>query len=132
MGGGDVVGPAGATDNAIPRYDGVTGKLIQNSSVLITDLGSINLSGSSAAYEIVGKTVLFASDVTFTTLVGIGAGGTPVAAGFRNTAVGYQAMLNIASGNEHTAVGYQAMLGINDGFFCVAVGFQALFNAVLS
>ena len=30
-GGGDVFGPAGATDNALARYDGATGKLIQDS-----------------------------------------------------------------------------------------------------
>jgi len=34
---GDVVGPATATDNAIVRYDGATGKLIQNSVVTIAD-----------------------------------------------------------------------------------------------
>jgi len=34
---GDVVGPASATDNAIARYDTTTGKLIQNSVVLIAD-----------------------------------------------------------------------------------------------
>lgn len=34
---GDVVGPASATDNALPRFDGETGKLIQNSGVLIND-----------------------------------------------------------------------------------------------
>jgi hypothetical protein len=34
---GDVVGPASATDNAIVRYDGATGKLIQNSVVTIAD-----------------------------------------------------------------------------------------------
>lgn len=34
---GDVVGPASATDNAIARYDGTTGKLIQNSGVTISD-----------------------------------------------------------------------------------------------
>ena len=34
---GDVVGPGTATDNAIPRYDGTTGKLIQNSVVTIAD-----------------------------------------------------------------------------------------------
>lgn len=34
---GDVVGPASATDNAIVRYDGTTGKLIQNSAVTIAD-----------------------------------------------------------------------------------------------
>lgn len=36
-GGGDVVGPASATDNAIARFDGTTGKLIQNSVVTIAD-----------------------------------------------------------------------------------------------
>lgn len=38
-GGGDVVGPASATDNAVARYDGATGKLIQNSSVILDDVG---------------------------------------------------------------------------------------------
>ena len=36
---GDVVGPASATDNALVRWDGTTGKLIQDSSVLVTDAG---------------------------------------------------------------------------------------------
>jgi len=40
-GSGDVVGPAGATDNAIVRYDGATGKLVQNSGVLIDDSDNI-------------------------------------------------------------------------------------------
>jgi hypothetical protein len=39
--GGDVVGPTGATDNAIARYDTTTGKLIQNSLVIIGDTGSV-------------------------------------------------------------------------------------------
>lgn len=39
---GDVVGPASATDNAIARFDTTTGKLIQNSGVLITDTNTIN------------------------------------------------------------------------------------------
>jgi hypothetical protein len=38
---GDVVGPASATDNAIARYDSTTGKLIQNSLVIIDDTGSV-------------------------------------------------------------------------------------------
>ena len=43
---GDVTGPAGATDDAIARYDGATGKLIQNSTVLIDDSGNITATGS--------------------------------------------------------------------------------------
>lgn len=34
---GDVVGPASATDNAAVRFDGTTGKLVQNSAVTIAD-----------------------------------------------------------------------------------------------
>lgn len=39
--GGDVVGPASATDNAIARFDTTTGKLIQNSVVTVSDTGGI-------------------------------------------------------------------------------------------
>jgi hypothetical protein len=40
--GGDVVGPASATDNAIARFDTTTGKLIQNSIVTVSDTGAIS------------------------------------------------------------------------------------------
>jgi hypothetical protein len=39
--GGDVVGPASSTDNAIARFDTTTGKLLQNSVVTIGDTGAI-------------------------------------------------------------------------------------------
>jgi hypothetical protein len=40
-GGGDVVGPASATDNAFTRFDGTTGKLVQNStSATLSDDGT--------------------------------------------------------------------------------------------
>ena len=34
---GDVVGPASSTDNAVVRFDGTTGKLVQNSAVTVAD-----------------------------------------------------------------------------------------------
>jgi len=40
-GAGDVVGPASATDNAITRFDGVSGTLIKNSTVILSDSGAI-------------------------------------------------------------------------------------------
>ena len=47
---GSVVGPAVSTDNAIVRYNGITGGLVQNSLVLIDDLGNISIpSGISIA-----------------------------------------------------------------------------------
>jgi len=45
---GNVVGPASATDNAIPRFDGTTGKLIQNSGITIADGASGSLSGTNS------------------------------------------------------------------------------------
>lgn len=42
-GSGDVTGPASSTDNAIARFDGTTGKVIQNSGVQINDAGEVNV-----------------------------------------------------------------------------------------
>jgi hypothetical protein len=43
---GDVTGPASATDNAVVRFDGTSGKLVQNSAVTIADTtGDIETSG---------------------------------------------------------------------------------------
>ena len=39
---GVVVGPASATDNAVARYDTTTGKLLQDSALLVGDLGEIS------------------------------------------------------------------------------------------
>lgn len=41
IGTGDVVGPSSSTDNAVARFDSTTGKLIQNSTVAISDAGAI-------------------------------------------------------------------------------------------
>jgi hypothetical protein len=47
-GSGDVVGPSSSTDNAIARYDGTTGKIIQSSGVILDDDDAI------AANEFIG------------------------------------------------------------------------------
>lgn len=38
----DVTGPSSATDNALARFDGTTGKLIKNSSATLTDAGALS------------------------------------------------------------------------------------------
>jgi hypothetical protein len=42
---GDVTGPASSTDNAIARFDSTTGKVIQNSTATITDIGQASFVG---------------------------------------------------------------------------------------
>ena len=56
-GSGDVVGPGSSTDNAITRFDGVTGLLIQNSTATLDDSGVVsvsgaNISGLTASYAV--------------------------------------------------------------------------------
>jgi len=50
-GSGDVVGPASSTDNAITRFSGATGKVIQNSGVTIDDNGNILLKLTELQFE---------------------------------------------------------------------------------
>lgn len=49
-GAGDVVGPASATDNALVRFDGTTGKLIQNSTATLDDTGNMDTASVKADY----------------------------------------------------------------------------------
>lgn len=51
-GAGDVTGPGSSTDNALPRFDSTTGKVLQGSGVVVDDsnnvsgIGTISLSGT--------------------------------------------------------------------------------------
>ena len=46
-GSGDVVGPASATDNAVVRFDGTTGKLVQSCGVKVDDDGNMAFGGNA-------------------------------------------------------------------------------------
>lgn len=46
-----VQGPASATDNAIARYDGVTGKLVQGSGVTISDSDDLTVPNAMSALD---------------------------------------------------------------------------------
>ena len=108
---GDVVGPASATDNAIVRFDGTTGKLVQNSVVTIADstgdisgVGVLNATtldatnvevtnikakdgtasatiADSTGVMTIGSSVLTTTDINGGTIDGTAIGGTTPAAG---------------------------------------------------
>lgn len=56
--GGDVVGPGSSTDNAAARFDGTTGKLLQNSLLIIGDTGNVT---GIADLTVTGTTTLATS-----------------------------------------------------------------------
>jgi hypothetical protein len=93
-GSGDVVGPASSTDNALVRFDSTTGKLIQNSVVIVGDstgnmsgVGTLSVGGEltyggvtlSNAVTGTGKMVLDTSPTLITPLLG-----TPTSATLSN------------------------------------------------
>jgi hypothetical protein len=53
---GDVTGPASATDNAVARFDGTTGKALQNSGVTINDNGQLALPTGTTGGATIGGT----------------------------------------------------------------------------
>jgi len=69
-GGGDVVGPASSTDNAIARFDTTTGKLIQNSVGILSDAGAlsglttISASGAITSTQTASADVITATSAT--------------------------------------------------------------------
>jgi hypothetical protein len=87
---GDVVGPASATDNAVVRFDGTTGKLVQNSAATIADTtgditagkyNGLTVSTTTGTLSIAnGKTLAVDNSVTFvgtdSSNVNFGTGGT--------------------------------------------------------
>lgn len=50
--GGDVSGPASATDNAVARFDSTTGKLLQDSVLTVGDTGALAISGAGTGIDL--------------------------------------------------------------------------------
>ena len=107
-GGGDVVGPASATDNAITRFDLTTGKLIQNSTVILDDSGTITGVAALAAVTAsitsanVGTAVITALTATGASVASINAGVALLTTGTVTTLTSTQA--SIASANAGVLV----------------------------
>lgn len=79
---GDVVGPASSTDNAIVRFDGTTGKLIQNSAATIADTtgditagkyNGLTVSTSTGTLTVANGSSLITSGANSITLTSTGA-----------------------------------------------------------
>ena len=112
---GDVVGPGSATDNAITRFDGTTGKLIQNSGVAIDDannmsgISALSISSMGQNWTNAGRTIADLGTVTTANIDGgtmdgvtinsspIG-GGTPAAGAFTTLSSSGQYTNTVAGG----------------------------------
>ena len=116
---GDVRGPSSATDNAIARFDGTTGKLLQNSGTTIDDAGNIFVHGDimlgNGNNAVDGNTV-FGKYAMAGNNSGVG----------YNTAVGFQALSLNTTGNYNVALGWLASYANTTGYTNVAIGRSTL------
>ncbi len=108
-GGGDVTGPAGATDNAVARYDGATGKLIQNSGVLVDDsnnmsgIAALSISSMGQNWTNAGRTIadlgsVTTADINGGTIDGVTINSSPI--GGTTPAAGAFTALNVGTTNQ--------------------------------
>lgn len=153
-GGGDVTGDSSSTDNAITRFNGTTGKVIQNSLVTVDDNGGIAVPDTNTAIFYKGSTRFLynfdvpatygknlflgrgAGNLSMTTIgnaydashdVGIGdASLASLTTGYNNTAIGYATLQNATESNWRTAVGDRALQTATTGQDDVGIGAQAL------
>ena len=138
---GDVIGPVSSSDNAITRFDGITGKLIQNSGVIINDTDDISGVGSidSIDYKVSGNlayplrredaSVLFApntaGNISITDSLGIGQNVLSLnTIGTACVAIGNNAQSVNISGNSNVSVGNNSLRN-NIGNSNCAFGQQA-------
>jgi hypothetical protein len=98
-GGGDVDGPGSSTDNAIARFDGLTGKIIQNTAgVTIDDTNNVVTSGSFLTKDGTG------TQVASITSGGIISGSSNLLAGGNLVIAGTSALIGVISASGDLAV----------------------------
>lgn len=145
-----VQGPSSATDNAIARYDGTTGKLIQDTSgITIDDNSNISLpaiSNSSSNGTIYKGTITAANRFLHTYMgatttirnifIGIGAGNFTMASagqvweGGGLIGIGDGALASVTTGYSNVAIGISSMTLVTTAQDNVAIGPNTLTRLV--
>lgn len=122
--GGNVFNDLSSTDNAIARFDGISGKLIQNSTVTISNGGEI-----STPTNIVINT----QDSILNTKYGYN-NLNSITTGAFNTAVGSDSLSSITTGEHNTTLGFMAgsslITGDSDNVYVGNIGNAGESNAI--
>lgn len=103
--GGDVYGPTSSTDNGIVRYKGLTGKLVQNSTITISDTGVLTFPASLVLF--IGATQALKVDSAANVSIGKTAGDS-LTSGVNNTLIGENAGTTLTTGNSNVFLGRNA------------------------
>lgn len=152
---GNVSGPGSSTDNAIARWDGVTGLAIQDSAVIISDSGDVTLNSGliniPATTSTVGQIVISSNRVvhffgTGSTFIGSNSGnftlsgtnnsgfglntGNALTSANNCTFIGKNAGRLVTSGNQNTFLGSNSGTSVNTGAQNTFLGEDTALNLV--
>ncbi|MBI1272910.1 MAG: hypothetical protein GC131_02350 [Alphaproteobacteria bacterium] len=111
---GDFNGPASSTDNAVIRFDGTTGKLAQNSGVIISDANAVTGIATLNTTGNVGIGTTATSNLLDVYKSGTTAAGIMVRSDTSTTSLAIQANMSSGSHNPITATG-DAIITYNAG-----------------
>lgn len=64
-GSGNVIGPASSTDNALVRFDGITGELVQDSVVDVSDTGDVTTAGNIEGADVTATGDVYTTDEAY-------------------------------------------------------------------
>ncbi len=113
---GDVVGPGSATDESIARFDGTTGKLLQNTTgCILSDAGamvltsSITTSGAGIFTTSAVKVHSGNTPVTSNTACGLSTMSVSGGGASSNSAFGSGSLSALTSGDNNTGCGYNTL-----------------------
>lgn len=129
---GDVVGPASSTDNAVARFSAETGKIIQNSTAILSDAGDLSISSLSlpttgatvGTLNINGVPWLHGYGSAINTFLGPNAGNKTLTS-TSATGLGSSALAGLTTGAYNTGIGNSSLNVVNVGNRNTGLGYWA-------
>lgn len=128
-GSGDVVGPSSSVDNAIARFDGTTGKIIQDytsGAPTISDTGNITLA-TGKILAIGSVNAVFSVGTASFYLAGSGNVGSSAAS---SLGMGFGSLVAVETNGFNVAIGNESQPGVTSGSTNSTVGFKSGFALI--
>lgn len=116
-----------STDNALARFDGATGKIVQTSGIILGDDNILVLPAGTAVIKLSTTPIVSVNNVNCRYGINAGLAMTNVAAN-KNTVLGNEAGQSLTTGASNTFVGYQTGNNQVTTNLNTAVGHQALYT----